>query len=474
MSTARAPTAQHPGEKGGILLVNLPYSHGGTAAPPLGLAYVAAAIERTGTRVNLLDAHAFGMDEQTLISRVRDQAPEAVGFSVMSSMFATASRISRALSSLPDRPLVIWGGPHPTVCPEESITRGGADLVVLGEGEMTAAELFPRLREGADAWRGIPGLAFACGAKIERTRPRELIADMDSLPYPAYPLLPMERYSTLHTGTKRSCNVLTSRGCPGKCIFCSRHIFGRTTRFRSIGNVLSEIEMLLSDYRMEEISIIDDAFTEDRQRVLRFCEEIGRRRLKFPWRLSNGARVDSVDEELLRAMRAAGCYEIAFGVESGDDDVLRKIGKEITTAQIAAAFEAAKRAGMDTIGFFIIGHPFDTTETMRKTIDFAIRLDPTYAQFTISTPLPGTALWDWVERHGTSLFGNDVTRLDFLGGAPHFETEQFSGKDVAALYRLAYRRFYLRPRYLWKKLRSLRSWNDIVVGIKGLRYLRRI
>ena len=168
---------------------------------------------------------------------------------------------------------------------------------------------------------------------------------------------------------------------------------------------------------------------------------------------SKEAKLQAIDTEITRTQ-----------------NFLRYIESKLTPIQL----EAAKRAGMDTIGFFIIGHPFDTTETMRKTIDFAIRLDPTYAQFTISTPLPGTALWDWVERHGTSLFGNDVTRLDFLGGAPHFETEQFSGKDVAALYRLAYRRFYLRPRYLWKKLRSLRSWNDIVVGIKGLRYLRRI
>jgi len=474
MPITSAPTSQGTGGKGGILLINLPYSHGEAAAPPLGLAYVAAAIERTGTRVSLLDAHALGMAEQAIVSRVREEAPEAVGLSVMSSMFATASRLTRALASLPDRPLVIWGGPHPTVCPEESISRGGADLVVIGEGEMTAAELLPRLREGPAGWRSISGLAFAYGGKVERTKRRALIADLDSLPFPAHHLLPMERYTTLHTGTKRFFNVLTSRGCPGKCIFCSRHVFGRTTRCRSTGNVLAEIEMLLSDYRIEEVCVIDDTFTEDRQKVLRLCEEIVRRHLVFPWRLSNGVRVDTIDDALLRAMRAAGCYEIAFGVESGDDDVLRKIGKEITTAQITATFEAAKRAGMDTIGFFIIGHPFDTVETMRETIDFAIRLDPTYAQFTMSTPLPGTALWDWVERHGTSLFGGDVTRLNFLGGSPHFETQHFTGKDAAAMYRLAYRRFYLRPRYLWKKLRSLRSLNDVIVGIRGLRYLRRI
>ncbi|MEI6632624.1 MAG: radical SAM protein [Chlamydiota bacterium] len=471
MPDARGTAA---GEKGGVLLVNIPYSHAGAASPPLGLACVAAALDRSGTRVGLLDAHALRMDEETIVSHIRDFAPDAVGFSVMSSMFAAASRLTRALSSLPSRPLVIWGGAHPTVRPEESLERGGADLVVLGEGEMTAVELAPHLRGGPEAWRRISGLAFEAGGKVELTPPRPLVEDLDSLPFPAYHLLPIDRYATLHTGTKRAINILTSRGCPGKCTFCSRRIFGRTVRFRSVGRVLDEISMLISDYRIEEICIIDDAFTEDRERVLRFCREIRGRGLSFPWRLSNGARVDRIDDELLRAMRTAGCYEIAFGVESGDDEVLRKIGKEITTAQIAAAFAAAKRAGLDTIGFFMIGHPFDTVETMRKTVDLAIRLDPTYAQFTMATPLPGTALWDWVERHGTSLFGGDVARLDFLGGAAHFETAQITRGDVEAMYRLAYRRFYFRPRYLWKKFRSLRSWSDVVVGIRGLGFLRRI
>jgi radical SAM superfamily enzyme YgiQ (UPF0313 family) len=456
------------------LLVNIPYVHGGTAAPSLGLAYVAAALERSGARVGLLDAHALRMDEQAILSHVREFAPDAVGLTVMSSMFAAASRLTRAIAALPRRPLVVWGGAHPTVCAEESLERGGADLVVIGEGEATAAELASHLREGPEAWRRIPGLAFAVGGKVEQTAPRDLIEDLDSLPFPAYHLLPMDRYATLHTGTKRAINVLTSRGCPGKCTFCSRRIFGRAVRCRSAARVLDEIAMLLSDYRIEEICIIDDAFTEDRGRVLQFCREIQDRRMGFPWRLSNGARVDRIDDELLRAMRAAGCYEIAFGVESGDDEVLRKIGKEITTAQISSAFEAAKRAGLDTIGFFMIGHPFDTVETMRKTIDLAILLDPTFAQFTMATPLPGTALWDWVERHGTSLFGGDITRLDFLGGTAHFETAQITRRDIDAAYRSAYRRFYLRPRYLWKKLCSLRSWNDVVVGIKGLLYLRRI
>ena len=456
---------------GGVLLVNIPYSHAGAASPPLGLACVAAALERSGARVGLLDAHALRMDEQAILSHVREFTPDAVGLTVMSSMFAAAARLTRLIAALPGKPLVVWGGPHPTVRPEESLERGGANLVVLGEGEMTAVDLAAHLGEGPEAWRRIPGLAFAVGGKVEHTAPRDLIEDLDSLPFPAYHLLPMDRYATLHTGTKRAINVLTSRGCPGKCTFCSRRIFGRAVRCRGAARVLDEIAMLLSDYRIEEICIIDDAFTEDRGRVLRFCAEIRDRRMDFPWRLSNGARVDRIDDELLRTMRAAGCYEIAFGVESGDDEVLRKIGKEITTAQISAAFAAAKRAGMDTIGFFMIGHPFDTVETMRKTIDFAIRLDPTYAQFTMATPLPGTALWDWVERHDTPLFGGDVTRLDFLGGVPHFETKQFTREDAAKMYRLAYRRFYFRPLYLWKKLRALRSWSDVVVGIRGLRYL---
>ncbi len=456
-----------------ILLVNIPYYHAGCAEAPLGLAYVAAMLEREGIGIDLLDAHALGMSEEDILSYIDEKRPPVVGFTVMTFMLHQALSLAGELKKMPGPPLIVFGGPHPTIRPEESITRWGADISVIGEGERTTVELMGRIKRGPEAWEGVPGLAFRSEGRIVRTARREMIQDLDAIPFPARHFLPMDRYQTIHTGRKKFATIMTSRGCPGKCMFCYRP-FGRVVRCRSLDNVMGEIGELVERYRVEEISILDDAFTEDRERVVRFCERVIESGLEFAWRLGNGTRVDLIDEDLLRLMKKAGCYEVAFGVESGDDEVLRKIGKRITTSQVKVAFAAARRVGMDTIGFFMIGHPFDTVDTMKKTIDFAIELDPTYAQFTMSTPLPGTALWSWVRRHGKSLIGDDVTKLDFLGGTPHYETENFTREDARRMYRRAYRKFYMRPKYILRYVSRIRSWNDIIVLLKGLFYLRRI
>ena len=468
-----ATVKQAAGDGARIVLVNIPFYHAGCAEAPLGLAYVAAVLERAGISFDLLDANALGMGMEDIIAHIRKKRPAAVGATVMTSMLAAGRHLADAVMNRPSPPLLIFGGPHATIAPEETIERGGADICVRGEGEETVLDLMAHLGEGAGGWARVSGISFRDGGKVIHAHDRPLIRDLDSIPFPARHLLPMERYQTIHTGRKRFATIMTSRGCPGKCMFCYRP-FGRNLRYRSLENVMEEVRELVERCRVEEISILDDAFTLDRERVVEFCEKVLSSGLRFAWRLGNGTRVDLIDEELLRLMKKVGCYEVAFGIESGDDEVLRKIGKEITTAQVEKAFAAAKKVGMETIGFFMIGHPFDTIATMKKTIDFAIKLDPTYAQFTMSTPLPGTALWTWVQKHGRSLIGDDVTKLDFLGTKPHYETDRFSAEDARRMYRLAYRRFYIRPRYIWRSLRRIRSLNDIIVLLKGMLYLKSI
>lgn len=471
----------HPGNdlnigraKGGILLVNIPYYHAEAALAPLGLAYLAATLESKGRKVLLVDANGLGMDDEAIVSIVREARPALVGFTVMTSMIQTALRLADRIKSIDRPPPVVFGGPHPTVCPEESLRKWGADLCIRGEGEEAIVDLSGLDAQGPEGWRTVRGLSFIEDGEVVHTPARPLIEDLDTVPYPAYRMLPMKRYRTLHTGNKLFGPLMTSRGCPGRCMFCSRCIFGRRVRYRSISNVMGEIRLLVQEFGVDEISVLDDAFLADRERIVELCGTIRESGLRFAWRLGNGARVDRVDEEVLAAMKAAGCYEVAFGVESGDDEVLRKIGKEITTAQVRRAFEAAQRVGLDIIGFFMLGHPFDTVETMEKTIRFAIELKPTFAQFCISTPLPGTALWSWVQRRGKSLIGGDVTKLDFLGGRPHFETDAFTSEDARRMYRRAYRKFYMRPGFVWSQLSRIRSLNDILILMKGALYLKKI
>ncbi len=437
-------------ELGKFLLINIPLFHEEAALPPLGLAYIAALLKGDGYNVDLLDANVLGLDKEAIISHIKQVRPRFIGLSVMYSSFEFARDLTQDIKKLPFRMEIIWGGPHPSICPEESLIEGGADICVMGEGERTILELAALLPDGPEAWNGIAGLSFRSGEEIKYTEPRELITDLDSIPYPAHHILEMERYRTLHTGKKQFCTLITSWGCPGRCIFCSRCIYGQRMRYRSIDNVIGEIELLLDVYQVKEIAILDNAFLEDRARIIELCRRIVEKNLKFNWRLGNGVRVDQVDEELLTIMRDAGCFDLAFGVESGDDEVLRKIGKNITTDHTREAFRVAHKVGLTTIGFFQLGHPFDTIETMEKTIDLAIEIEPTYAQFAISTPLPGTALWNWVKHHGKEISDKRSVKIDIFGGTPYFGTENFTKEDVSRMYRRAYRRFYYRPAYMIK------------------------
>jgi radical SAM superfamily enzyme YgiQ (UPF0313 family) len=454
-----------------MLLINPPLRHPEAVVPPLGIACLAAALREAGRIPAILDANALDLDEAAAAAQALRLRPSVVGLSVLYSSYPAAREITRRLKAFASPPLVIWGGPHATTCPEESLREGGADLCVIGEGEGTIRDLAPGLEKGPGFWRAVPGLAFREGEGVVRTPRRELLADIDSLPFPAYDLLPMDRYRTLRGVRGLSAAVLTSRGCPGKCIFCSRCVFGRTMRYRSVPRVMEEIGLLAKNHGVRNIAFIDDAFLEDRNRILDLCSRLVASGLGLSWRLGNGVRVDQVDAELLRKMREAGCTDLAFGVESGDDEVLKRIGKEITTDQARLAFRLAKEAGLGTIGFFQIGHPFDTVETMGKTIAFAIELDPDYAAFAVSTPLPGAALWEWARTRARPVGRGRGERIDIFSKKPHFVTENFTAGDVSRLYRSAYRRFYFRPRYLLRKIRSLRQGKDLQAAWAGLKYL---
>ncbi len=454
-----------------MILINPPLRHPEAVVPPLGIASIAATLRQAGRPAGLLDANALGLDEATAAAAALERRPAAVGLTVLYSSYPAAREITRILKASPSRPLVVWGGPHATTCPEESLVEGGADLCVIGEGEGTVRELAPSLERGSPAWESVPGLAFRANGRIVRTPRRELLPDLDALPFPAYDLLPMDRYRTLRGASGRSAAVLTSRGCPGKCIFCSRCVFGRTMRYRSVARVMEEIALLVRDYGVRTIAFIDDAFLEDRRRVLDLCSELVESRLGVSWRLGNGVRVDQVDAELLANMKQAGCTDLAFGVESGDDGVLKRIGKEITTDQARHAFRLAKEAGLGTIGFFQLGHPFDTPETMEKTIAFAVELDPDYAAFAVSTPLPGAALWEWARSRGRTVGRAPGERIDIFSARPHFVTENFTADDVSRLYRSAYRRFYYRPRYILRRIAALRRGKDLRAAWAGLKYL---
>lgn len=362
--------------------------------PPLGVAYVAAALREAGHEVSLLDC-TFLRRDGALREALATQA-DVVGISCLATLTEDCLWFAGRLRD--HGKLLVAGGPLPTCDPEAFLEH--FDVVVRGEGERTMCDLLAAHEAGGDleAVTGVvAGGAGRGGASANGdvggapTPPRPFAADLDQIPFPARELLPNQRY--IEYGKKKYgfsiTTVMSTRGCPFACEFCSNVVFGKSFRERSPGNVVDEIETALA-LGYDRISFADDVFTLRRERVLEICDEIGRRGLRFKWECLG--RVDSLDEPTARQMKRAGCFRIFFGIESGNDEILRLMNKQITTRQASDAVGAAHRAGLEVGAFFIIGYPGETDATVLDTLRLAVSLPLDYLGLTMPYPLPGTAL----------------------------------------------------------------------------------
>ncbi len=401
-----------------ISLVNLaPSVYAAHPSPPLWLAYLQAVLKKKGTAVKPIDQQAG----QSIATIETDWA----GLSVCTPTAQKAFTLGDELRSQGIK--VMMGGPHAAIFPEECLRH--ADKVIVGEGERSVLEIFDSKK------------------KILKS---ELIKNLDTLPFPDWHGLPLQKYKAV---TRKHCylSVMTSRGCPFSCIYCFKGIFGRLYRKRSPANVLDEIQYLIDEYGTEEIGFVDDNFTLDKGRVEEICKGMIERRFNISWNCPNGIRVDTVDKRLLELMHNAGCYQLSFGIESGNQAVLDKIGKTISLQQVKNAVRWAKETGIETIGFFMIALPFDDRETMQQTIDFAKELDLDLIQFTVTTPYPGTPLYDIVEKQGKFLI-KDFSKYGSYTGRAYYEMGCLNKQLVEEMYKKAYKSTYLRPAYAMKRI----------------------
>jgi anaerobic magnesium-protoporphyrin IX monomethyl ester cyclase len=430
------------------------------SSPSLGLAYLAAVSEQRGDEVRVLDMQ---VEDVPLAQVVDGFAPHVVGITATTVQIESAWQVARELKRLTDARVVL-GGPHPTVLPGESAEKPDVDFVVRGEGEATWTELCDRLERGASL-AGLSGVTYQDQGEVIHNPDRPVIPDVDSIPFPAYHLFKMQRYSnlqpTLDDVDGPSYPMLSSRGCPYRCNYCSQ-ILPRGWRARSPESVVSEWRWLVEELGAAEIGVLDDSFNIDRKRALEICDLIIDQGLNHvPWIMINGIRANLADEELLGRMREAGCIRTAFGVESGNQQILDTvIHKQLTLDQVRAAFKAAKAVGMETIGFFIIGLPGETKETMEDTIRFACELDPVVANFSMATPFPGTQMYDQVLERGRLLV-HDWHEFAFFENKAQFETGEMPAELVEREWREAYRRFYLRPHRVLRTLLRKRTWREL-------------
>jgi radical SAM superfamily enzyme YgiQ (UPF0313 family) len=377
---------------------------------PLGPLYVASSLEEAGFDVRLVDL-TFVFKEALNIEAVRSEVlglnPAVVGISAFTSTILTAYRLAEAIKREEADVHVVIGGPHASALPMETLGEcPWIDAAVVGEGEHAFRSYLSLFFGGAERPRGLRGVLVRDGERILGDPRPVYVEDLDRLPFPARHLLDVERYK-LHSYHERGrrhpiATIVTSRGCPHACVFCARSNSGSRYRARSPGNVVAEVE-LLKDSGFNEVQIVDDNFTADRRRVLEICRLLKSRRLGMSFALPNGIRADSVDEEMLREMYEAGFYSIAFGAESGDDRVLERAGKGITSAQIIEAVRAAKKVGFHVSLFVIIGLPGSTVESEERTIRLIRESGADSATASVCTPYPGSRLWEMARESLTGI-----------------------------------------------------------------------
>jgi len=391
-----------------VLLINPYYPISETPSPPLGLAYLGAALEQAGIQVKILDYVVYPYRQPALESILHEFKPHVAGATAVTMTFDHARQVLSDIKRIEPEILTVMGGPHVTFCAQETLSAfAELDAVVIGEGEETMVELVKAV-ENARSLDTVSGTACRAGSKIVTTPKRRWIKNLDALPLPARHLLPLGRYRALGMPI----SMTTSRGCPYKCIFCvGRKMVGARVRYHGADRVASELQYL-AKLKFHQINIADDLFTANRNHCVAVCEEILGRNLKISW--TAFARVDAVSENLLSKMKAAGCTAVSFGIESANPGILRTIKKGITVDQIKNAVRLCRRVGISSHASFILGLPGETPQTMEETAAFAADLqqEGLSSGFHILAPFPGTEVRENAEALGIRILSDDWSKYD--------------------------------------------------------------
>jgi len=455
-----------------IILIN-PYQVSRYSQPPVGLAVIAGVLEKNGYQVSIIDGNALKIEPKEISSYIIDAS--IVLLTAMTPTINITAKIAQQIKQVRPDIQIILGGVHATLLPEDTLSSiHEIDIIVRGEGEETILELLSALQRKA-VLNNISGIAFRSGDKIINTNTRLRNINLDSLPFLPYHLLPVGKYRPHppHGRALPFAAIVTSRGCPYNCAYCSKPVFGNKFRAQSSERVVEEVSYYKKRFGIKEVAFYDDVFTLDKKRAFAIAEGMIEKGLKLFWTCET--RANLVDRELLLKMRQAGCYSVSYGIESSSQEILDAINKDITPEKVEEAIHLTREAGLQATGYFMVGCPGETPQTIRKSIDFAKHLKLDYAQFAITTPFPGTELY----RRYLEGKGNKIPWENFIyegtGGkvTPVFENEALSRKDLQYWSKKAYRDFYLRPSYIWQRIRQIKSFGDLRITFSGFTMLMR-
>ncbi|MBU0980562.1 MAG: B12-binding domain-containing radical SAM protein [Nanoarchaeota archaeon] len=409
---------------------------------PLTTAVLAAPLLKDGHEVAVFDFNLPGNSDAKFMKAL-DAKPDYVGITFNTPLFPEAKRLAKMAHDKGIK--VLGGGPHASAIPVDTLKETDLDIVIVGEGDFTLPEIMKH------DLKDVKGICYKDQGKIKCNPPRPYMKDLDVIPFPAWQLYDLSRYQSPSLVCKK--NPLgffeSSRGCVFECSYCNKCIFGRTFRSKSPRRAVDELKHMLK-LGFKEIYFVDDGFSTQLERSKEICRLIIKEKLKFPWQLTNGIRVDRVDKELFTLLKKAGCYRVAFGIESGNEEVMRDFGKHTKLEQVRQAVDWATKAGIETWGFFMLALPADTEETMQDTIDFAKSLNLTLAKYSITTPYPGTKLFNDLDKKGL-IKSKDWGKYNVYEPHEIYDHPQLSWPIINRYYKKAYREFYFRPGFFLKR-----------------------
>lgn len=468
-----------------VLLINPPYinfegmKESGGHTMPFNLAYLAGYLrEKIDCEIKIFDIETLGLDYKEITEFLKKEKPDIAGFTCLSPTINHVFKISQIIKKeLKLNCTIVVGGTHPTILPEETLKTPYIDFAVISEGEVTFSELVKTIKEGRTDFEKINGLYYKKNGQIIKTAPRAFIANLDDIPFPARDLFDLKLYYSAPTKKltpENASPLLTSRGCAFDCIHCvSKSIWKRRLRYRSAENIIAEIEECINKYNIKEFNILDDNFTLNKSRAIKVCQQIIDKKLSIAWICFS--RADALDEELVNIMAKAGCKKISLGLESGSQKILDLMRKQTTVEKGKKAVEVTRKYGIQAHASFMFGNIGETKETIKKTIDFAKSLDLDNATFFITCPVPGSDLYYYAKSKG---FVTENTPWEMFApltdAAPIPVQKNLNQNDLIYWQKRAFREFYLRPKYIFRKLKQINSWDAFKSIFEGVRILIRI
>ena len=453
-----------------IVLLFPPFSPGFKSKygmPPLGVTYLATVLKNNKVKISIIDAQMEGLTMDQIEERIKKEKPDLLGISVFTQYFVLSKTIAERIKQVLPKTKIVFGGCHINSTKDETFKYTTAvDYLVYGEGEYALLELVK-----GESLEKIKGLIYRDNNKIKINEPREFIENLNALPYPDFNLIQnfnINFCNAPYANKKPMISILASRGCPYNCAFCDiHHTNGRKLRLRSVDDVIEEIKYNIKKYNIKYVIFKDSTFTINKKWILDFCEKLIEDNLKVGWHCNS--RVDTLDEEMLRLMKKAGCNNISFGVESGSQRILNLLRKRITIRQIVKTFKILNKVGVESHAAFIIGSPTETLVDVKKTIFLAKKIKPTFAQFCKGVGYPNTAFYDMaVEKNlidpywytkTTIVYGESYLIDPTFGGEiqPNFDTEEW--------IKIAHRGFYLRPGYVLTAIKKVIKQPGFILSI---------